>query len=63
MVNKRACKGCIFYTGYYGNKTRDGKPNMSKHWCVKKQCFIKRFPKECEHKKTEVGFYNARKVE
>lgn len=53
MANKRACNGCIFYSGYYGNKTRDGKPNVSKHWCVKKQCFIKRFPKECEKRKTK----------
>ena len=47
-MNIRACKGCIFFTRYYGNKDEAGKQTVSNYWCVAKQGFIRRFPKQCD---------------
>lgn len=49
-MNVHACKGCIYFSEYYGEKDGRGKPKVSKYWCVKRQNFIKHFPKQCEVK-------------
>lgn len=49
-MNIRACKGCIYFSKYYGNKNKKGDRVVSNYWCVAKQGFIKRFPKKCERK-------------
>lgn len=47
-MNIRACKGCIYFTKYYGNRDKTGERTVSNYWCVAKQGFIKNFPKQCE---------------
>ena len=42
-----ACKDCPFYVKYYGNKDKRGNRTVSNHWCVKRNGFIKKQPKEC----------------
>ena len=49
-MNVYACKGCIYFSKYYGEKDGRGKPKVSKYWCVKRQNFMKHFPKQCEVK-------------
>lgn len=52
-MNARACKGCIYFAPHYGTKNKQGKPTVSRFWCVAKQGFIKRFPKECKAKEEQ----------
>lgn len=49
-MNFRACKDCIYFAPFYGAKNKQGKPTVSNYWCVKKQGFVKKFPKECKWK-------------
>ena len=49
------CKGCIYFEKYYGNKNKQGERTVSNYWCVKKQGFIRSFPKKCQKK--EKGDY------
>lgn len=48
----KACKNCIFFSQYFGNKDSSGKRTLSNYWCVKKNGFIRNFPKQCGLKKT-----------
>ena len=50
-MNIRACKGCIYFTKYYGNRNNKGERTVSNYWCVSKNGFIRSFPKQCNFKK------------
>lgn len=52
-MNLRACKDCVYFSKYYGTKDKQGNATVSNYWCVKKQGFIKRFPKECKAKEEQ----------
>ena len=52
-MNARACKDCIYFVPFYGTKNKQGKPTVSNYWCVKKQGFVKKFPKECKWKEEQ----------
>lgn len=52
-MNVRTCKGCIYFALHYGTKNKQGKATVSNYWCIKKQGFIKRFPKECKWKEEQ----------
>lgn len=45
------CKGCIYFTKYYGNKDKNGKRSISNYWCVRRNGFLKKYPKECKLRK------------
>lgn len=47
-MNIRACKGCDSFVKHYGNRDATGKRTVSNYWCVKKNGFIKNFPKQCK---------------
>lgn len=47
-MNIRACRGCRYFHKYYGNRDARGKPAVSNEWCIAKNGFIKRFPKQCK---------------
>ena len=47
-MNIRACKGCKFFTKYFGNRDEFGRRTVSNYWCVAKGGFIKSFPKQCK---------------
>lgn len=49
-MNLRACKDCVYFSKYYGTKDKRGNATVSRFWCVKRQGFVKRFPKECKAK-------------
>ena len=49
-MNIRACKGCRYFTKYYGTKNKKGERTVSKFWCVEKQGFIRSFPKQCANR-------------
>ena len=51
----RACKGCIYFGKYYGNKNKKGEQTVSNYWCVSKQGFIRSFPKQCKLRKESAG--------
>lgn len=52
MANKpkKACRGCLYCTPYYGNKNKFGKRTISKYWCIKKSTTCSD-PKECSFRK------------
>ena len=54
-MNIRACKGCRYFTKYYGSRGKNGEPIISRYWCVSKQGFIRSFPKQCNLKKESEG--------
>lgn len=56
-MNYHDCKDCIYLSKYYGNKDSKGNPQVSKHWCVNRQSFLKKFPKHCKDKETE-GYFS-----
>ncbi len=49
-MNIRDCKGCIYFAKHYGNKNKLGELTVSNYWCVKKNGFIRSFPKKCQFK-------------
>ena len=51
----KACKGCRYFTKYYGNKNKKGERTVSNYWCVEKQGFIRSFPKQCNFRKESTG--------
>ena len=50
-VRKNACDGCKYYHPWYGQKDKTGKPIQSRHWCIERNGFLKRFPKKCDKRK------------
>ena len=54
-MNIRACKGCIYFAKYYGNKNKKGELTVSNYWCVSKNGFIRSFPKQCKFKRESDG--------
>lgn len=50
MTKKNACKTCKYFTPYFGNTDKNGNRVISKYWCVKKNGFLSKFPKQCEHR-------------
>lgn len=52
-MNIRDCDGCKYFTKYYGNKDKSGKRTVSNYWCVRKNGFIRKFPKQCLFKQKE----------
>lgn len=52
-MNIRGCAGCKYFVKYYGNKNKLGKQTVSNYWCVKKNGFIRSFPKQCKFKSKE----------
>lgn len=52
-MNIRDCDGCKHFTKYYGNKNKVGKRTVSNYWCVRKNGFIRSFPKKCLFKPKE----------
>ena len=49
-MNIRDCKGCIYFSKYYGNKSKQGERTASSYWCAKKNGFIRSYPKKCQFK-------------
>lgn len=49
-MNIRDCAGCIHFAKHYGTKSKLGKLTVSNCWCVKKNGFIRSFPKKCQFK-------------
>ena len=49
----RACKGCIYFGKYYGNRNKKGERTVSNFWCVSKNGFIRSFPKQCNFRKEQ----------
>ena len=49
----RDCAGCKYFTKYYGNKNEIKERTVSNYWCVKKNGFIRKFPKKCLFKPKE----------
>ena len=47
-MNIRDCKGCKYFSKYYGNKDSSGKRVVSNYWCSSKNGFIRNFPKQCK---------------
>lgn len=39
-MNIRDCKGCIYFTKYYGNKSKQRERTVSNYWCAKKNPII-----------------------
>ena len=54
-MNIRDCAGCIHFTKHYGTKNKLGERTVSNYWCVKKQGFIRSFPKKCKLKEERAG--------
>lgn len=52
-MNIRDCDGCKYYVKHYGNKNKLGEQTVSNYWCVKKNGFIRSFPKKCMFKQKE----------
>lgn len=50
-MNKRACKDCIYFVEYYGNKNKKGERVISNYWCIARNGFLKRCPKQCERRR------------
>ena len=52
-TKKNACEDCIYFGKYYGKKDKLGNAMATKGWCVSRQSFLKRCPKQCDKKKTK----------
>ena len=52
-MNIRDCSGCKYFAKHYGNKNQVGKREVSNYWCIKKNGFIRSFPKKCQFKPKE----------
>ena len=50
-MNKRACKDCIYFVKYCGNKNKKGERVVSNYWCIARNGFLKRCPKQCEKRR------------
>ena len=48
MTSLNKCKNCIHLVKYYGKKDSKGNRVMSRYKCVKRDAFMKHFPKKCE---------------
>lgn len=51
----RACKNCLFFVKHYGTKDKQGHRTVSNYWCVSRNGFITKPPKECERRKEKQG--------
>ena len=52
-MNIRDCAGCIYFVKHYGNRDKSGKRTVSNYRCIKKNGFIRSFPKKCPFKPKE----------
>lgn len=50
MMKIGACKKCIYFVPHYGNKDSRGSRVVSKYWCIKRNGFLKTFPKQCKQR-------------
>ena len=48
-------KQCIYFTPYYSQQDKQGKPKVSKYWCVARNGFIKKCPKICNSENTNTN--------
>lgn len=43
-----ACKDCVYYSKFYGNKDVKGNLTASKAWCSARNGSLKKCPKQCD---------------